>query len=496
MVRLNMMQTLAPRLQTARVSATPAIAREARPFANLRPADLLLPMGVAFLLQMLILVWRPSLDGHEVLVAQTAREMVRNGDFLHPTFAGQPRWQKPPLGYWQVVGISWVVGEISPFVARLPSMIATIIMTTLVVLLTSRFASPSTARAAGMAHAILPWTLAFGTSAIVDMTLSLLVALCIVVATSQTIPTRDRIIVAWSLVGVCILAKGPIGPAVILGALITHWSTAARFPFERRSVHWHVVGLFFALVIAGAWPTLVLMESPAIARVWWEQSIGRFAEHWGEQTRPWYYYLYQVPALVGPAFILTIVGIFQLPNRLLLGWFGFTLLLLSLSEGKRDHYILPALLPCSVWAGLGWEYLTQRLRNRSQIGWIIMATALASLLATAVSLKILPRPSDPMSPLQSIVKRQQETLRQARRIAQVGSNNHATAFILDRPMRWYPNIERWREDGSLSDLVLMVSRDPLDVPATWRLIDQQVALNGKETFRLFVPIPRRPQETP
>jgi 4-amino-4-deoxy-L-arabinose transferase-like glycosyltransferase len=445
---------------------------------------------------MLILVWRPSLDGHEVLVAQTAREMVQNGDFLHPTFAGQPRWQKPPLGYWQVVGISWVVGEISPFVARVPSMIATVIMTTLVVLLTCRFASPSTARAAGMAHAILPWTLAFGTSAIVDMTLSLLVALCIAVATSETIPTRDRIIVAWSLVGVCILAKGPIGPAVILGALITHWSTTARFHFERRSVHWHVVGLLFALVIAGAWPTLVLTESPAIARVWWEQSIGRFAEHWGEQTRPWYYYLYQVPALVGPVFILTIVGIFRLPNRLLLGWFGFTFLLLSLSEGKRDHYILPALLPCSVWAGLGWEYLTQRLRNRSQIGWIIMATALASLLATAVSLKILPRPSDPMSPLQSIVKRQQETLRQARRIAQIGSNNHATAFILDRPMRWYPNIERWREDGSLGDLVLMVSRDPLDVPATWRLIDQQVAVNGKETFRLFAPIPRRPQETP
>ncbi len=146
--------------------------------------------------------------------------MVRSGDFIHPTFAGEARWQKPPLAYWMVAGISLIAGHISPSVARLPSLIAAVGMTALVVLLTRRFASPMTARAAGIIHSLLPWTIAFGTSAIVDMSLSLLVAIGILVATSHRIPRQHRIIIAWSLVGLSILAKGPIGPVVILGAFL------------------------------------------------------------------------------------------------------------------------------------------------------------------------------------------------------------------------------------------------------------------------------------
>ncbi len=485
MVRLDIMQTIAPRMQTATLPATPVPRSDSLDSVSLRPMDLILPMASTLLIQMVFLLWRPSLDGHEALVAQTAREMVRSGDFLHPSFAGEPRWQKPPLAYWQVAGISWIMGRISPKVARLPSLIGAVAMTALVVLLTRRFASPSSARTAGVIHSFLPWTLVFGTSAIVDMTLSLLVASCIVVATSKRITTRHRIIFAWSLAALSILAKGPIGPAVILGALVPYSCATTRRLVDRRSAQHHAVGLLVAFLVAGTWPLLVLLDDPSIARGWWEQSVGRFAEHWGEQTREWYYYFYQVPALVGPAFVLTVVGMIRSPHRMLLGWFGFTFFLLSFSEGKRDHYILPALLPCSVWAGLGWAYVSHRYRNPRWQKWVSMSISLVMLLATAASLKILPGQNDPMSPLQKMARRQRTAINQAPSIAQIGSNNHATAFILDRPMRWYPDIERCLATNPRVDLLLIMNRPSLTVPTTWRLIDQEASSDSKDSFRLY-----------
>ncbi len=249
----------------------------------------------------------------------------------------------------------------------------------------------------------------------------------------------------------------------------------------------HAIGLLFATILACTWPAIVLLEDPSIARGWWEQSIGRFAEHWGEQTRPWYYYFYQVPALLGPAFLLALIGVLRRPSPLLLAWFGVTFILLSLSEGKRDHYILPALLPCSVWAGLGWEYLWQHFPNRRMHLSIGMMMAGVILIASAASLKMLPGQNDPMSTLQKMAQRDRLVIRQARSIAQIGSNNHASAFILDRPMRWYPDIDRWREDGSFGDLVLTMNRPSLEVPTSWRLIDQEKSSDGKVSFQLYEP---------
>lgn len=40
------------------------------------------------------------LKWHEILVAQTATEILQSGDFLVPRLMERPRLQKPPLNYW------------------------------------------------------------------------------------------------------------------------------------------------------------------------------------------------------------------------------------------------------------------------------------------------------------------------------------------------------------------------------------------------------------
>lgn len=51
------------------------------------------------------------LNGHEVYVAETAREMQERGDWLIPYFNGELRINKPPLNYWLTGAIAWLAGK-------------------------------------------------------------------------------------------------------------------------------------------------------------------------------------------------------------------------------------------------------------------------------------------------------------------------------------------------------------------------------------------------
>ena len=74
------------------------------------------------------------LDTHEVFVARSAEEMLARGSFLVPYLNDQPRLKKPPLSYWLVMAIDRLNGGdgvITEMEARLPSMIAGILLVAL-----------------------------------------------------------------------------------------------------------------------------------------------------------------------------------------------------------------------------------------------------------------------------------------------------------------------------------------------------------------------------
>ena len=50
--------------------------------------------------------------------------MIQSGNYVIPTFNGQPRYAKPPLIYWCQTVCFRVLGE-NAFAARLPSLLAT-----------------------------------------------------------------------------------------------------------------------------------------------------------------------------------------------------------------------------------------------------------------------------------------------------------------------------------------------------------------------------------
>lgn len=403
---------------------------------------------------------RGPLDGHEVLVAQTAREMLATGDFILPQFAGQPRLQKPPLAYWLAALCFQATGHAHPFVARLPSLGATLGTMALLGYLGKRWFSDSIGSLSAALHATTLWVLWFGSSATVDSLLTFLVALAITLGThdlaDRSTPRREQILGFWLTLGMGVLAKGPLAIPLVLPIVIMTRTIARgeRFFFRLATL----VGIALFAIVSLTWPILVLQRIPVALEIWRGQSVDRYFEHYGPQTRGVGFYLTRVPLLTLPWSIFWIVELWAIIRRpsfigrsapaeapakigrlLMSSWLLWGMLFFSLSQGKRDHYILPVLPAATVLGALGlvrlsngWpsaSALASRL-TRPTIGWVAVAILVVGAQWTVGPISFARRAT------LELIERQRSRIDRADRVIQYGSGDRWTAFPIARPMTW------------------------------------------------------------
>ena len=109
------------------------------------------------------------------------------------------------------------------------------------------------------------------------------------------------------------------------------------------------------------------------------------------------------------------------------------LLFLSLSQGKREHYLLPCLPPCSILAAVGLQIWRAQSPKRSGFA---LGLAFASASAFwAHDVWIRPRTAI-HGQTRALLDRQRTTLSQAPVVFQYGANERWTIFHLNAPMRW------------------------------------------------------------
>ena len=180
-----------------------------------------------------VMFWRlelPDLNGHEAYVAVTAKAMANpsywlnpevsadplppNTTFNHwmvPVFNGEPRLVKTPLAYWCLAGLLKLGLPLNEFTARLPSALAGVLLSVLVLLLGRRMFSH---RAALIGTLMLATSLGFynrGRSARPDMLMILFMTsamVCFYIAVQSKGWRRHLLLMlAWIAVGLGNLAK-------------------------------------------------------------------------------------------------------------------------------------------------------------------------------------------------------------------------------------------------------------------------------------------------
>jgi 4-amino-4-deoxy-L-arabinose transferase-like glycosyltransferase len=331
----------------------------------------------------------PLIDPDEGRYASAARTMTETRDWVVPRFNGAPRLNKPPLAYWLQAAFMRPLGP-GELAARLPSVLAlSLVLAALWATGRSR-AEPWSGLLAGLVVVASPLGFAGFHLATTDGVMSALLALALLSSLAvreERLPLLPGTLLAASALGLAVLAKGHV-PLVVFLAI------QAAFLLLRGRDSWRRPGA--AALLAGA----VLVILPVLpwllavgVRVGWGpltetalDELGRVSSG-SDHPESWYYYLLRSPVFLFPWTGLVLVALVEGWRRrretavaFALAWTLVPLLVFSLSSGKNNLYLLPALPGTGLLVGLVWAHR----RSEAALGdrrRLLVAAMVAALLA-------------------------------------------------------------------------------------------------------------------
>lgn len=255
-------------------------------------------------------------DWDEINFAESAREMLRTGNWTKVMVDFQPFWEKPPFFIW-LQALSMKLFGVTEFAARFPNAIFGIV--TLLVLyrigrelFDSLFGWLWVLTYAG---SFLPHF--YFKSGIIDPVFNFFMFLGVYWLIRMTRPenrtirqTRQYSLLAGAFVGLAVLTKGPVG--LLLPALtgLAYWG----FNKFKPMFYWSHVGLFlfFTLVVSSAWYGLETIKNG----IWFLKEFIVYQIHLLSQEGaghggPIYYHF--VVLLIGcfPASVLALGGLYN-----------------------------------------------------------------------------------------------------------------------------------------------------------------------------------------
>jgi 4-amino-4-deoxy-L-arabinose transferase-like glycosyltransferase len=309
-------------------------------------------------------------DRDEPRYAVSVREMRARGDWLFPTFNGEPRYQKPVLIYW-LMGLGTAAGGDNPFGARLVSALAGAASVLSVWALGRAMIGPCGGFVAALVLATAPIMVAESKLATTDATLTLFLVgcqACLWVLGQR--PARLAAASFWVLLGLATLTKGPVGPALIaVSSLLAWWWGWPAAAWKR--LHWRR-GLLAFVLLTAPWFVGITIASRgdflrfAVGKEIVHRAVSDMETHGGF---PGYYLVvatlvfYPWSALIPAA----VAGVWPLRKSqptaaFLLAWAIGPLVLLECFRTKLIHYYLPAF---PAWALL--------------VGWLVRALTASEL---------------------------------------------------------------------------------------------------------------------
>lgn len=299
--------------------------------------------------------------------AGVAAEMLQDHNYLVPQLNGQQFLEKPPLSYWLQAASMRAFGY-SPAAARLPSVMAGIATLLLVFFTVQRITGAP--KPAWLAALFLLTMASFWSNSRVagqDILLAFGIALALCGFWLTREPHKHEphkrethnLILGWLLyacgIFVATFTKGVVGLAVP-GIVLLVFLVLEAIGFHRRFIlgNWLRPALFalLGLLPLALWLFALYRGHGAdyVREVVIANSVDRFAGDYqrGSHAEPFYYYLKKLPETFAPWTLLVLIALWQLRQQLrrnkrllfVVCWLLAPYLLLSLSSGKRQVYLL------------------------------------------------------------------------------------------------------------------------------------------------------------
>ena len=333
-----------------------------------------------------------------------AQEMLKNGDYLHPTINGQAYFDKPLVSYWLICLFSLFTGGVNGWSARLPSALAGLLALFCTVRIARQLFGERAALWSGWVLTTVYSFSFWGRSAEADM--EQVAAVMGALAVYFTVREKPRVwgyVLFWSICAVGAQTKG-------LGAIILPAGVAGVDMLLDRSLLKHLrwrsfVGLFAGCVIYALPFVLEACSrgeySASGIELVFRENIVRVVNPWDHNKDPWWIYFIYLPRLLlpwTPFFVLALVHYVirgcrkeKLPRELLWLLLSIALIfvLFSASRSRRVYYILPAVPFCAMLAGVylsgapcGWTGKVSAFLQRFGV-WVLAGLCVLALAGPA-----------------------------------------------------------------------------------------------------------------
>lgn len=307
-------------------------------------------------------------DVDEGMHAATAKDMVLSGDWVTPTFNGEPFFDKPILFTW-LISISFVSWGFSEFAARFPAAAIGLACVLVTYLLGRRMFGSRVGFLGAVVLATSAEYLIVARTVIHDSALLLFTTLSLYFFYSGVVDEQKRrrhFLLFYVALALAVLSKGPLGlvlPGLVIGGYLL--LTRRLNLLGEMQPGW---GVLIVLVIASPWYILMGLRNPDYLSYFLiDKNLGSYASGESQHPAPVYFY---IPVLLGgllPWSALLPATLYRSSSWLrgqrrdgvlfLSSWAGLMLLFFSLAVSKLAPYILPLFPAAALLVALLWDDL-------------------------------------------------------------------------------------------------------------------------------------------
>lgn len=338
--------------------------------------------------------WAPV----EPRYAEIARVMFVKGEWIVPTVNGDLYTDKPILFFWLVLIFSKLAGSVNEWTVRLPAALGALGAVLTTYKLGKDVFSPKIGFMAAVAFATSVRVILEARWAHVDMLFAFLFLLSMLFAARAILVkgNRHEMIAAYVFMALATLTKGLIG--VVLPALILLTYVAVRRDWRLLAEARLPLGIPLFLVIAAPWFYLVNQATDGkwLGDFVYIHHIRRFTDPLGHRE-PFYYYFTTLPVDLLPWTVFALPALFAYkPSKKLFAeprslfftlWFFVVFIFFSLSDSKRDLYLLPLLPVAALFVAI---YLEDLVRGKLSLGRLQSGLAFAFFGLLALGSLTLP----------------------------------------------------------------------------------------------------------
>ena len=341
-------------------------------------------------------------DANEAFYAETPRVMIETGDYVSPSFNGNPRFNKPPLTYW-IVAISYRIFGVSEWSERLPIVLAAMGLIAAAFVIGRAGWGTQAGFLAAIVMATLPRFLMHSRRSSIDVFLSLFMGLTLMFfVLSEMRPGRRKLwlCLMYACIGLGFMTKGPVAVVLPGAVFFIYLIIEKRLRDIGKMMIPTGIAIFLAIVIP--WYLLVYRKHGGnyIVSFIFNENISRYTdEGWGPR-RSFFY----VQTMLGDLFPWSLMMIAALAcvifrrrignaifgqrldapedadvtaksrpiARLLAIWTVVIVGFYSLSRNQQDQYVMPTFVAAAVLVGV---LINAFIENRADwLRWIFSAT--------------------------------------------------------------------------------------------------------------------------